>query len=166
MPTPTLSPYEEADLIAPRIAVSETAVFEKARTLQVYSAPSEDSWAADGAQVTTDDTVAIYGMESGWVLVSYTIGNGSRGRFGYIDDKTINRESVEQLTFCYLPLTLAYGANATDDPLRGQGTVTTLQKGDQVTLLAFMGDDWAYVEIVLEGKPCRLFIPRKALKGS
>lgn len=166
VPTPTLSPYEEAELIAPRIAVSETAVFEKARTLQVYSAPSEDSWAADGAQVTTDDTVAIYGTESGWVLVSYTIGNGSRGRFGYIDDKTINRESVEQLTFCYLPLTLAYGANATDDPLRGQGTVTTLQKGDQVTLLAFMGDDWAYVEIVLEGKPCRLFIPRKALKGS
>ena len=166
VPTPTLSPYEEADLLAPRIVALENASFEKARTLKVYSAPSEDSWTLEGAQVTTDETVAIYGMDSGWVLVSYTIGNGSRGRFGYIDDKTVDRASVDQLSFCYLPLTLAYSANATDDPLRGQGTVMTLKKGDTVTLLAFMGDDWAYVETTKDGLPCRLFIPRKALKGS
>ena len=37
------------------------------------------------------------------------------------------------------------------------------QSGDKVTLLAFMGDEWAYVQIGLEGRVCRLFIPRSAL---
>ena len=31
----------------------------------------------------------IYGVENGWVLVSYTIGNGSRGRIGYIKNTTL-----------------------------------------------------------------------------
>lgn len=144
---------------------SVEASFEKARTLKVYSAPSEEAWAADGAQVTTDETVAIYGMENGWVLVSYAIGNGNRGRMGYIDDMTLlNPESVPQLGFCSIPLTLVRNAKATDDPLRSHNTITTLQKGDEVTLLAFFGNEWAYVQTIYEDKPCRLFIPVSALK--
>lgn len=151
-------------MTAPRMGSVEAA-FEKARTLKVYSAPDENAWAADRAQVTTDDTVAIYGVENGWVLVSYAIGDGSRGRIGYIDTMTLaNPESVPELGFCSLPLTLTRNAKATDDPLRSKSTITTLEKGEQVTLLAFFGDDWAYVQTTHEGKACRLFIPVSALK--
>jgi len=141
------------------------ASFERARTLKVYSAPGETTWAADGAQVTTDSTVAIYGVENSWVLVSYAIGDGSRGRIGYIDNMTLaDPESVPELGFCSIPLTLVRDAKGTDDPLRSKTTITTLEKGDQVTLLAFFGDDWAYVQTTHESKVCRLFIPVSALK--
>ena len=52
----------------------------------------------------------------------------------------------------------------------GKSTVRKWETGDianmkidKVTLLAFMGDEWAYVQIGLEGRVCRLFIPRSAL---
>lgn len=163
-PTPTLSPWQIALNTAPKMGSVE-ASFEKARTLKVYSAPSKESWTVEGAQVTTDETVAIYGVENGWVLVSYAIGNGSRGRIGYIDNMTLaNPETVPQLAFCSLPMTLSRNAKGTDDPLRNQGTIATFQKGDEVTLLGFFGKDWAYVQTTLDSKVCRLFIPAAALK--
>ena len=163
-PTPTLSPLAEARGKAPSLAPLADASFEKARTLKVYSAPSEDSFRDSGAQVTTDETVAIYGTVGEWVLVSYRIGNGSKGRVGYIDSMTLNApESVAKLQFASATLVLAKNANATDDPLGNKGTITSLKKGDEVTLLAFMGDEWAYIETTYKGKPCRLFIPQKAL---
>ena len=55
----------------------------------MYCAPGEETYRVDGAQVDTDETVLIYGVENGWVLVSYTIGNGSRGRIGYIKNTTL-----------------------------------------------------------------------------
>ena len=140
------------------------AAFEKARTLKVYGAPSEDSWNAECAQVTTDESVAIYGMDGTWVLVSYAIGNGSRGRIGYIDDMTLGESAaIPQIDFSHITIALNRSAHATDDPLRSRSTLTTLKAGKEVTLLAFMGDEWAYVETELDEKPCRLFIPRNAL---
>lgn len=164
-PTPTLSPYQNALAAAPVIEALEDPSFEHVRTLKVYSAPDETSWTASGAQVTTDDTVAIYGVENGWVLVSYAIGDGSRGRMGYIADTTLaNPEKTRKLGFCSLPMTLTQNAKATDDPLRSRNTLTTLRKGTEVTLLAFFEKNWAYVQTTYEGKPCRLFIPVSALK--
>ena len=149
---------------APMLSPIPDAAFEKARTLKVYSAPSEDAWSAEKAQVTTDESVAIYGMDGNWVLVSYAIGNGSRGRIGYIDDMTLPESaSIPQIDFCHVDITLTSNANATDDPLRSRSTLTTLKSGTQVTLLAFMDDRWAYVETELNGKPCRLFIPKNTL---
>ena len=164
-PTPTLSPYEQARAQAPTLAALSDASFEKARTLKVYGAPSQDAYKRRGAQVTTDETVLIYGVENGWVLVSYTIGNGSRGRMGYIEDTTLrNAESVARLAFTSLPITLTRNANATDDPLNGKAAVTKLKAGDEVVLLAFMGEEWAYVQTSVDDKECRLFIPQEALR--
>ena len=163
-PTPTLSPYQQAVQQAPNLANLSDAAFEKAQTLPVYCAPGEETYRVEGAQVDTDDSVLIYGVENGWVLVSYTIGNGSRGRMGYIKNTTLaDAENVAKLGFCSVPLTLASDCDGTDDPLYGKETLTSLKAGDQVTLLAFMGDEWAYVQIGLEGRVCRLFIPRSAL---
>ena len=163
-PTPTLSPYQQAVQQAPNLANLSDAAFEKAQTLPVYCAPGEETYRVDGAQVDTDEPVLIYGVENGWVLVSYTIGNGSRGRIGYIKNTTLaDAENVAKLGFCSVPLTLASDCEGTDDPLYGKEPLTSLQAGDKVTLLAFMGDEWAYVQIGLEGRVCRLFIPRSAL---
>ena len=71
--------------------------------------------------------------------------------------------SPSLITDCTVPLTLASDCEGTDDPLYGKEPLTSLQAGDKVTLLAFMGDEWAYVQIGLEGRVCRLFIPRSAL---
>ncbi len=163
-PTPTLSPYELALTQAPSLAALGDASFEKRSTLKVYTAPEEGAYRDSKAQVTTDETVAIYGVENGWVLVSYAIGNGSRGRVGYIENTTLAEpESVAQLNFASMEMTLTKNAEATDDPLNGKATFTKLKKGDTVTLLAFMGSEWAYVQIAHDGKPCRLFIPQAAL---
>ena len=134
-------------------------------SIRTYQPGDENAWAAEGAQVTTNETVGIYGVENGWVLVSYAIGDGSRGRMGYIANTTLaDPEKAPQLGFCSLPMTLTRNAKATDDPLRSKTTITTLKKGDEVTLLAFFGHEWAYVQTTYESKVCRLFIPVSALK--
>ena len=163
-PTPTLSPYELAADMAPTLAALSDASFEKRQTLKVYSAPDEASFRDSRAQVTTDDKVQIYGVTGDWVLVAYEIGNGSKGRIGYIENSTLaNAETVAQLALVNIPLKLTKKANATDDPLRGKGKLFDIAKDTEVTLLAFLGKDWAYVETTYKSKPCRVFIPRSAL---
>jgi hypothetical protein len=163
-PEPTLSPYEQAAASAPLLATLSDARFEKRQTLKVYSAPDENSFRDSKAQVTTDETVEIFGVTGEWVLVGYPIGNGSRGRIGYIDDSTLaDADNVAQIAFTDIKLTLTKKANATDDPLRGKTKLFELPKAAEVMLLAFLGDDWAYVETTYKDKPCRAFIPRTAL---
>lgn len=162
-PTPTLSPYEQALRIAPTLRPLSGVHFEKRRSLDVYGAPGKTTWHARNANVTTDDTVRIYGVENGWVLVDYTIGNGSRGRIGYIDDATLeDSQEVPGLSLCSYPMALTQDAEGTDDPLHGKASIASFSKGETVTLLAFL-DDWAYVQASVDAKVCRLFIPRAAL---
>ncbi|MBE0601697.1 MAG: hypothetical protein IH607_07900, partial [Firmicutes bacterium] len=163
-PTPTLSPSEEAERLTPVIE-PVSATFEKRRSLNVYSAPNDASYRAANAQVTTNDSVVVYGVVDDWVLVSYPIGyNNSKGRVGYIKTTTLlEPEHVDKLLFSDLPMTLRKSAAATDDPNYGASELFRLQKGDTVTLLAFLRDEWAYVETVYLGKQTRVFIPRSAI---
>ncbi|MCE5344099.1 MAG: hypothetical protein LLF96_11040 [Eubacteriales bacterium] len=165
-PTPTLSPYEVAVQTAPTLAVLSDATFEKRQTLKVYSAPDENSYRSAKAQVTTDDTVDIFGVTGDWVLVSYPIGDGSRGRIGYISTVTLaDAANVAKLSLASIDITLTRNATATDDPLMGKGKIFELKKGVQVKLLAFLGTDWAYIETTYKDQPCRIFIPRASLSG-
>jgi len=164
VPTPTLSPYEVARRDAPVLAALGDASFEKARNLHVYSAPSKDAYRDNRWQVTTGEAVGIYGLEDGWLLVSYTIGNGSRGRMGYIEPSTLkDPDQVAELGFAAIEATLLKNTDATDDPLFGKGRFTALKKGTEVKILAFLGADWAYVELTYRNKPCRLFVPQSSL---
>lgn len=163
-PTPTLSPYEIARQEAISLSPLGDASFERVKTLKVYTGPSEDAYREESWQVTTDDTVGIYGVEDDWVLVSYTIGNGNKGRMGYINNSTLKEaDKVAQLGLGAMELTLTKDAAATDDPLNSAGKITTLKKGSNVKLLAFLGSDWAYVETTYKDKLSRLFIPQKSL---
>ena len=164
-PTPTLSPYVQALMEAPNLQPLTDASFSEIKTMKVYSAPSEDAFRNDNAQVDTNDKVSIYGMtHDGWVLVYYPIGNGSRGRAGYIRSNTLaDAENVQQLAFTNITMPLTRKADATEDPLIGQGTSMELKAGEEVTLLAFMGEEWAYVETTRENQQYRCFIPQKVL---
>lgn len=163
-PTPTLSPYEIAAQTAPSLAALGDATFEKRQTFKVYSAPDTKSYRDSKAQVTTDETVSIFGVTGDWVLVGYSIGNGSRGRIGYIGIDTLNdAENVAQLSFADIDIKLTKKAAATDDPLNGKSTLFSISKDESVKLLAFLGTDWAYVETQYKGKVCRVFIPRASL---
>ncbi|MFH1512492.1 MAG: hypothetical protein ABIG45_03950, partial [Bacillota bacterium] len=130
-----------------------------------YSAPNDNSYRNPNAQVTTNDTVTIYGVTDTWVLVSYPIGyNNLKGRVGYIQNTTLrDPEYVKQLAFANIQIALQTDASATDDPNYGREELFAMEQGDAVTLLAFMGDDWAYVETTYLGKQCRVFIPRTAI---
>ena len=164
-PTPTLSPYARALMEAPNLQPVTGASFGEIKTMKVYSAPSEAAFRNDGAQVDTDSNVDIYGItHDGWVLVYYPIGNGSRGRSGYIRSDTLeNPQTLDQLAFCSIPMTLTRKVKGTEDPLIGQALSIELDKGDEVTLLAFMGEKWAYVETTRDKQQYRCFIPQKAL---
>lgn len=165
-PTPTIEPYMEALSKAPMLASLSDAQFARRSSLQVYSAPDEDAYRARNAQVTTDETVEIYGVTENrdWVLVSYEIGNGGRGRVGYIKTSTLaDAENVAKLNFIAMEMTLTKKCKGTDDPLNAKGEIRSFKAGDTVTLLAFMDSEWAYIETTHEDKPCRLFIPQTAL---
>ena len=163
-PTPTLSPIEEATLLTPELQ-PVSATFEKRRSLNVYSAPSDVSYRDSNAQVTTNDSVVIYGVVDDWVLVSYPIGyNNTKGRVGYIKNTTLfEPEFVQKLEFADFEMTLLRTVAATDDPNYGAAELIRLQKGDTVTLLAFLRDEWAYVETVYQGKQIRVFIRGRRL---
>lgn len=143
----------------------ENAVFANKKTLPVYSAPGEDTYRHDGAQVDTNEKVSVYGAtEDGWLLVYYPIGNGTRGRVGYISNETIAHPgTVAKLAFCSIEMQLTRNANGTEDPLLGQSVSVKLKKGDTVTLLAFLSEEWAYVETIRQDLPYRCFIPQNAL---
>jgi len=164
VPTPTFSPYEQASQSAPTLAALGDASFAKRQTLKVYSAPDEASFRDAKAQVTTDETVSIFGVTGNWVLVSYKIGNGSRGRMGYIANTTLaDAANVAQIAFTSIDMKLTKNAKATDDPLYGQTKLFDMKKDASIKLLAFLGTDWAYVETQYKSKVCRVFIPRSAL---
>jgi hypothetical protein len=92
------------------------------------------------------------------------IGNGSKGRIGYIGNSTLSdAANVAQLSFADIDITLTQKAGATDDPLLGQDVLFMIDQGTQVKLLAFLGTNWAYIETTYQDKRCRAFIPRTAL---
>ena len=164
LPTPTPSPYETAVETAPQLVALADVYFLSRRSLDVYSAPNDGSYRDNHALVTTNYPVTIYGVVDDWVLVSYAIGyNNLRGRVGYIANTALNYPESVQLNFIELPMVVQETVSATDDPNYGQAELFVISQGDTVTLLAFMGDDWAYVETVYQGKQCRVFIPRSAL---
>jgi len=154
-----------AALTAPVLTPLSDAEFQKRRSLDVYSAPNDNSYRSPRAQVTTNNTVSIYGVVDDWVMVAYPIGyNNVRGRVGYILNTTLREpEYVKKLEFADITLALLQAVSATDDPHYSQEELFALNQGDMVKLLAFMGDDWAYVETTFQGKQCRAFIPRSAL---
>ena len=163
VPTPTLSPYELAHSQAQLITTNSDAYFEKARSLDVYSAPSSDAYKDEGASVTTNSDVNIYGSVGDWVLVGYNI-RGSKGRIGYVKNSVdVNIKNSPELTFSSVSVPLTKDTQLTDDPLFSTRALCDLKKGDNVIVLAFMQGNWAYVESTYKNKQIRGFVQQSCL---
>lgn len=126
----------------------------------VFSAPGRGSHrpAKGKAVMSTNDWVQVFGQEDGWVLVQYDISSGQM-RFGYVDASVLPRGvQVPVLTWAEIPYEIIAATALTDDPLNSCKMLMQLQPGEEVTVLATMGE-WLYVETTISGKPARGFIP-------
>jgi len=137
--------------------------FPSNKQYPVYAGPGEQyQRGANGkAAMATNDWVQVFGTEGDWVLVQYDISN-KQMRLGYIDaDALPENVSVPGLHLAYYPATVA-ACNLTDDPLNSQKTLCQLSSGS-VTFLAWLGNDWAYVETTVNQVPVRGFVPAAAI---
>ena len=145
--------------------------FAKGKTWPVYSGPGKDyARLGEGkAAVSTNGWIQVFGREKGWLFIQYNISPG-RNRFGWIEGKALPAGvSVPELRFTNEPAVLSDWL--TDDPLRS--SAERMIPGEvEATVLATMGEDWRYVEAMIEGRRMRGFagalsvIPRSAYEGT
>lgn len=140
-------------------------------TFDVYTGPGTNYHrAGDGkAKVSTNGSIQCYGRigDTGWMLIRYEV-SSSQVRVGCIDlneypDIWQRKREVELAEdTCLLPSAV----KITDDPYRSCKTFGTVS--GMVTLLAWRGTNWAYVEGILDdtGEMVRGFIPRTSLDSA
>lgn len=126
----------------------------------VYSGPGEHYLrGANGkAALSTNDWIQVFGRVGDWILVQYDIGSDHM-RFGYIDADALPKGTrLESLSFLTYPVKLLEPCALTDDPLYS-GALLGTPDTDEVTFLAWLGNDWAYVEATVDGVKMRGFVP-------
>lgn len=137
--------------------------FTGGKKYAVYSAPDKSSVrsAKGEAAVSTNDWIQVFGQEDDWILIQYAI-DKDHYRFGYIPSKALPKKTaVKELDFSRTVVRTQYAVPITDDPLFSCTELISLQRGEEVTLLATMGQ-WAYVEVEGQTK-CRGFVPADCL---
>ena len=140
-------------------------------TFDVYTGPDDSYLQAAGgrARVSTNGPIQCYGRlgDTGWVMIRYEV-SASQVRVGCINlrDYPDMWQRKRELTFAAEAFLLPGRVQITDDPYRSGSALGTVS--GRVTLLAWRGNDWAYVEGVPDGEVCyvRGFIPRTALYGA
>lgn len=140
-------------------------------TFDVYTGPDDSYLQAAGgrARVSTNGPIQCYGRlgDTGWVMIRYEV-SASQVRVGCINlrDYPDMWQRKRELTFAAEAFLLPGRVQITDDPYRSGSALGTVS--GRVTLLAWRGNDWAYVEGVPDGEECyvRGFIPRTALYGA
>ena len=137
--------------------------FTGGKKYAVYSAPDKSSVrsAKGKAAVSTNDWIQVFGQEDDWILIQYAI-DKDHYRFGYIPAKALPKKTaVKELDFSHTVVRTQYAVPVTDDPLYSNAELTSLQSGEEVVLLAAMGQ-WAYIEVDNKTK-CRGFVPADSL---
>ena len=122
------------------------------------------------AKVSTGGPIQYYGRvgDTGWVMIRYEVSQ-TQIRVGYIDlrDHPDAWRGKREVAFGSQRLLLAGRVDITDDPYRSGSPIGAIDGA--VTLLAWRGSEWAYVEGSLNNNPENLvrgFIPRSALNGT
>ncbi|MBE5782152.1 MAG: hypothetical protein E7329_02420 [Clostridiales bacterium] len=139
--------------------------FTGGQKFEVYSGPgTEYERAANGkAMVSTNDWIQVFGREGDYILIQYDI-TSDQMRFGYILASALPKNaSVSSLQLDLTEAVILQNTYLTDDPLKSQTRIRTLNAGESgVKWLATMGA-WAYVEVSESGKPVRGFVPIGAI---
>jgi len=156
LPTP---PSRNLDHITGFVAINLKAK----QSLEVYSAPSRDSYrAANGkASVSTNGAIYAMGKENGWLLVMYETNKG-QCRIGYVDMTKIKGDYpvMPDLVTARISCQTTQAVTVTDDPAKTGKEITTLPEGASVIYLTTMynSESWDYIETTIDGKTARGFI--------
>ena len=129
--------------------------FPKGKTYEVYRGPGQNyGRSANGkASVSTNDTIMVYGVRGGWMLISYSI-SGGHTRYGWISTAGLPASMFEycpELIFPgddgteYVYATVRQNARMVDMLESDQDFIYPLQPGDSVHCLAEM-NGWVLVE--------------------
>ena len=129
--------------------------FPKGKTYEVYRGPGQNyGRSANGkASVSTNDTIMVYGVRGGWMLISYSI-SGGHTRYGWISTAGLPASMFEycpELIFPgddgteYVYATVRQNARMVDVLESDQDFIYPLQPGDSVHCLAEM-NGWVLVE--------------------
>lgn len=141
--------------------------FTGGQKYEVYSGPGAQYLRANNgrASVSTNDWIQVFGSENGYILIQYDL-SSAQNRFGYIPQSALpGGTHVSPLAFVYTDASIITSTALTDDPLRSQTALCTLNSGDAVTWLAVMGN-WVYVEANVSGQSVRGFVPVSAVSRS
>ncbi len=131
----------------------------------VYEGPGSYYYRSNNGKATygAGGVARIYGVEGSWLMIGYQLGSGDY-RIGYIEKNALKtlydqKDSYDSaLSFSYTAAYTNANCNLTDDPIINNKAITTLAAKTPVTLLGYMGTDWAYVEVTLNSALCRAFV--------
>lgn len=124
----------------------------------VYTGPGEDYVRSGNGKglVSTNGWIEVYGQKDGYILIQYSI-DSSHYRFGWIDRNALPEgTSVPAMDFAGISADtlseITQDTFLTDDPLFSQNKLCSLKAGQNVSWLAVLNDDWAYVLVNVNGK--------------
>lgn len=127
----------------------------------VYAYPSEDAWRGAKGKACVDlnggFTALAWSEDEKWLLIDYETSSGHR--VGYIKAIEGLRAAVPVLHPLHIPMQLVRDSSVTDDPNGVQMSIAQLKAGDTVDVLGYTDAYWAYVELEIEGKKARAFLP-------
>ncbi len=140
----------------------------------VYTGPGTNYYRANGNAYYGGGVIRYYGTEpGGWMMIGYET-SGGLWRMGYIEPSAANyiTTSLYDYSIFYINFTntSAYTTQSTfitDDPLFGDKTpLTTLDYGQQVTVLGTYNYYWTYVEVQKSGyEPLRGYVMSSVLSN-
>ena len=108
----------------------------------------------------------VYGYEGNWLLLGYETGAGVY-RIGYFEYSYINNMTasgsynLRKMNFEYRNAWINAQCQITDDPVIKYEPFGTLASGQNCKYLANYGSSWAYIEVTVNGKKARGFVPRQ-----
>lgn len=144
----------------------ETVDLERQELLPVYAYPSGEGWrGAEGkAAVSLAEpfTALCWSEDGAWLLIDYEVSGGHR--IGYIRCPEGVQVPVATLYPLHIPLRLTKDFSVTDDPNDSIRTIASLKAGDTVDVLGYTNASWAYIELTIDGKPARGFLPMAVLE--
>ena len=144
-----------------------TLDLQRDELLPVYAYPSEDGWRGAKGKAAVHlmgpVTALAWSEDDQWLLIDYETSGGAH-RVGYIRPPEGVQVVVPNVYALHIPLTLNSDADVTDDPNGMQKPMAQLKRGDTVDVLGYTGGEWAYVELTVDSKPARGFLPLDALQ--
>ena len=130
----------------------------------VYQGPGTNYLRNGKATLGKGGMCRVYGTDGEWLLVGYEASGGSY-RIGYIHNyklpSGISASDLQELSYAWIPTTVTERVSVTDDPIINMKTLNHLNKGTEVTFLAWISSErrWAMIEYTnSKGQPVRAFV--------